>query len=45
MVLCKTMTLQFVAAMTDDFSAIDIKELQEKLAHNGVVLHEKDILK
>lgn len=33
------------AAMTDDFSAIDIKELQEKLAHNGVVLHEKDILK
>ena len=33
------------AAMTDDFSAIDIKELQEKLTNNGVVLHEKDILK
>ena len=33
------------AAMTDDFSAIEIKELQEKLTANGVVLHEKDILK
>ena len=32
------------AAMTDDFSAIEIKDLQEKLTANGVVLHEKDIL-
>ena len=32
------------AAMTDDFSAIDIKELQNKLVNEGVVLHEKDIL-
>lgn len=31
------------AAMSDDFSGIDIKELQEKLVCDGVVLHEKDI--
>lgn len=31
------------AAITDDFSNIDIKELQEKLVANGVVLHEGDI--
>ena len=31
------------AAMTDDFSALDVKELQEKLVANGVVLHEKDL--
>ena len=31
------------AAMTDDFSALDIKKLQEALQQNGVVLHEKDI--
>ncbi len=31
------------AAMTDDFSAIDIKALQEKLEKAGVVLHEKDL--
>ncbi len=31
------------AAMTDDFSTLDIKELQKKLAENGVVLHEKDL--
>ena len=32
------------AAMTDDFSALDIAELQSKLKQNGVVLHEKDII-
>ena len=32
------------AAMTDDFSALDIAELQIKLKQNGVVLHEKDII-
>ncbi|MBQ9976713.1 MAG: FAD-dependent oxidoreductase [Clostridia bacterium] len=31
------------AAMTDDFSTLDVKRLQEKLVENGVVLHEKDI--
>lgn len=31
------------ASMTDDFSNINIKELQEKLVENGVVLHEDDI--
>lgn len=33
------------AAMTDDFSAIDILKLQKKLQDNGVILHEKDIIK
>ena len=32
------------AAMTDDFSTLDISKLQEKLRTNGVVIHEKDIL-
>jgi len=32
------------AAMTDDFSSLDIKELQKTLVNNGVVLHENDIL-
>ena len=32
------------AAMTDDFSSLDVSKLQEKLRHNGVVIHEKDIL-
>lgn len=31
------------AAMTDDFSALDISVLQQKLQENGVILHEKDI--
>lgn len=31
------------AAMTDDFSTIDIKELQNKLVLQGVVIHENDI--
>ena len=31
------------AAMTDDFSTIDIKKLQEILQANGVVLHESDL--
>jgi hypothetical protein len=31
------------AAMTDDFTAIDIRELQARLRKNGVVLHEKDL--
>ena len=31
------------AAMTDDFTLINIKELQEKLTENGVILHEKDL--
>ncbi|MBR4099558.1 MAG: FAD-dependent oxidoreductase [Clostridia bacterium] len=33
------------AAMTDDFSTLDVSKLQEKLRNNGVVIHEKDILK
>lgn len=32
------------ASMTDDFSSIDIKKLQNKLVNNGVVLHEESIL-
>ena len=31
------------AAMTDDFSALDVKMLQKKLTDNGVVLHEDDL--
>ena len=31
------------AAMTDDFSALDVKELQKKLTEGGVVLHERDL--
>ena len=31
------------AAMTQDFSSLDIKELQAKLKAKGVVLHEKDL--
>ncbi|MBQ8849006.1 MAG: FAD-dependent oxidoreductase [Clostridia bacterium] len=30
------------AAMTDDMTALDVKELQEKLKKNGVVLHENE---
>ncbi len=33
------------AAMTDDFSALDISKLQEKLRNNGVVIHKNDIEK
>lgn len=33
------------AAMTDDFSALDVKELQKVLKNNGVVLHENEIIK
>ncbi len=33
------------AAMTDDFSTLDVKALQEKLVANGVVLHEEDLIK
>lgn len=32
------------AAMTDDFSTLEIEKLQKKLQENGVVLHEQDIL-
>ena len=31
------------AAMTDDFTNINIKELQQKLVSDGVVLHESDL--
>lgn len=31
------------AAMTDDFTTLDVKALQTELAKNGVVLHEKDL--
>lgn len=31
------------AAMSDDFTALDVKQLQEKLRNAGVVLHESDI--
>jgi hypothetical protein len=33
------------AAMTEDFSALDVSLLQEKLRESGVVLHEKDLTK
>ena len=32
------------AALTDDFSALDVRVLQSKLRQNGVVLHEQDLL-
>lgn len=32
------------AAMTNDFTSIDIPKLQEKLRQNGVVIHEKDLI-
>lgn len=32
------------AAMTDDFSKLDVEELQGVLKNNGVVLHEKEVL-
>ncbi len=32
------------AAMTDDFSSLDVSALQKKLQAAGVVLHEKDIM-
>ena len=32
------------AAMTDDFSTLNVKDLQEVLKNSGVVLHEKEIL-
>lgn len=32
------------AAMTDDFSALNVKDLQEVLRNSGVALHEKEIL-
>ena len=32
------------AAMTDDFSELDVKELQNILKKSGVILHEKEIL-
>ncbi|MBR5295115.1 MAG: FAD-dependent oxidoreductase [Clostridia bacterium] len=31
------------AAMTDDFTTLDVSKLQEKLVKSGVVLHEKEI--
>ena len=31
------------AAMTNDFTTLDIAQLQAKLAANGVVIHEKDL--
>lgn len=33
------------AAMTEDFSTLNVKELQEVLKINGVVLHENEIIK
>lgn len=43
---CCTVTGQAAgtaAAMTDDFSTLDITALQEALVRSGVVLHEKDL--
>lgn len=31
------------AAMTDDFTTLDVKALQTVLQENGVVIHEKDL--
>ena len=33
------------AAMTDDFSALNVKELQDVLQRSGVVLHENELEK
>lgn len=33
------------AAMTDDFSTLDVVALQRKLKQSGVILHEKDLIK
>lgn len=33
------------AAIADDFSAVDIRQLQDILAQDGVVLHERDLIK
>jgi len=32
------------AAMTDDFGALDVAKLQQKLRENAVVIHEKDLI-
>ena len=32
------------AAITDDFSSLDVSELQKRLENNGVVLHESSII-
>ena len=32
------------AAMSDDFSTLDVSALQSKLQQNGVVLHERELL-
>ena len=32
------------AAMTDDFSGLNVKKLQEKLKENGVILHENELI-
>lgn len=43
---CCTVTGQAAgtaAAMTDDFSSLNVAELQAALVRNGVVLHEKDL--
>jgi hypothetical protein len=32
------------AAMSDDFSALDVSQLQKKLAEDGVKLHENEVL-
>ena len=43
---CCTVTGQAAgtaAAMTDDFSTLNVTELQATLVRNGVVLHEKDL--
>lgn len=32
------------ATMTDDFSTLNVSELQKKLKNSGVVLHERDII-
>jgi len=40
-VVCDGGFFGIVIAMTDAFTALDIKKLQEKLKEAGVVLHEK----
>jgi hypothetical protein len=32
------------AAMTDDFSALDVSALQNKLRENGVIIHEQELM-
>lgn len=45
-ILCCAVTGQAAgtaAALTEDFPAVDIQQLQQALRNSGVVLHEQDL--